>query len=177
MRVAVSFVLAAAVAHAQPDARLKPSRYDRSANDTLTSIPGIRVGHYTLTERPTGCTVVLADDGAIAGVAQRGAAPGTRETDILRAATNAVRVNGVVLSGGSAFGLDSANGATRWLDEQADRSKTTAGRVPILPAAVLIDLWVGGKPQIRPDAGCGYRAAGAATRQPVAQGSVGAGAG
>jgi len=146
-------------------------------NDTITSIRGIRVGHYTLTERPTGCTVVLADHGAVAGVAQRGAAPGTRETDVLRITNNAARVNGVVLSGGSAFGLDSANGATRWLDEQATGSRTAAARVPIVPAAVLIDLWVGGKPHIRPGADCGYRAAAGATHEPVRQGSIGAGAG
>ena len=148
-----------------------------AANDTITSIPGIRVGHYTLAERPTGCTVVLVDGGAVAGVAQRGAAPGTRETDLLRAANDRVRVNGVVLSGGSAFGLDAANGATRWLDDRGVGATTTAGRVPIVPAAVLIDLWVGGKPDVRPDADCGYRAASHASRAPVAQGSVGAGAG
>jgi L-aminopeptidase/D-esterase-like protein len=148
-----------------------------TVNDTITSIPGIRVGHYTLADRPTGCTVVLADNAAIAAVAQRGAAPGTRETDLLHAANNAVGINGIVLSGGSAFGLDAANGAARWLDERGAGSKTTAGPVPIVPSAVLIDLWVGGRPQIRPDAECGYRAAANATRRPVAQGSVGAGAG
>ena len=144
-----------------------------AVNDTITAVPGIRVGHYTLTERPTGCTVILADLGAIAGVAQRGAAPGTRETDLLQPANGGGRVNGIVLSGGSAFGLDSANGAVRWLEERgaADR------RVPIVPTAVLIDLWVGGKPSVRPGADCGYRAAASASRGAVVQGSVGAGAG
>jgi L-aminopeptidase/D-esterase-like protein len=171
---ALFLVLVTAAAAA--DARLKPSRSDQS-NDTITSIPGIRVGHYTLTERPTGCTVILVEHGAIAGVAQRGAAPGTRETDRLRAANRATTVHGIVLSGGSAFGLDSANGAARWLGERRVGSTTSAGRVPVVPSAVLIDLWVGGRPEIRPDAGCGYRAAATATRGPVAQGSVGAGAG
>ena len=148
-----------------------------SANDTITSIRGIRVGHYTLVERPTGCTVILADRGAVAGIAQRGAAPGTRETDLLHA-TNAVdRVDGIVLSGGSAFGLDAANGGARWLGERRAGLATNDGRVPIVPAAVLIDLWVGGKPHVRPTADCGYRAAATATARPVAEGSVGAGAG
>jgi L-aminopeptidase/D-esterase-like protein len=146
-------------------------------NDTITSISGIRVGHYTLAERPTGCTVVLVDHGAVAGIAQRGAAPGTRETDLLRTASDAAIVNGIVVSGGSAFGLDAAAGVVRWLDDHGAGSKTTAGRVPIVPSAVLIDLWVGGRPHIRPDAACGYQAAAGATRRPVAQGSVGAGAG
>jgi L-aminopeptidase/D-esterase-like protein len=146
-------------------------------NDTITSIRGIRVGHYTLSERPTGCTAILVDGGAVAGVAQRGAAPGTRETDLLQVANGGARVNGIVLSGGSAFGLDAANGAARWLEKRGAGARTAAGRVPIVPSAVLIDLWVGGKPHIRPDAGCGERASAAATRRPVAQGSVGAGAG
>ncbi|HJZ70253.1 MAG TPA: P1 family peptidase [Vicinamibacterales bacterium] len=177
MRLQLLLVLAATVAQTLPGARLKPSRNDNAANDTITSIPGIRVGHYTLTERPTGCTVVLVDGGAVAGVAQRGAAPGTRETDLLRLANDARRVDGIVLSGGSAFGLDAANGAVRFLDEHGSRSRTTAGHVPIVPSAVLIDLWVGGKPHVRPDAECGYRAAASATTRPVPQGSVGAGAG
>ena len=146
-------------------------------NDTITAVPGIRVGHYTLAERPTGCTVLLVDNGAVAGIAQRGAAPGTRETDLLQSTNGADRVNGVVLSGGSAFGLDAANGAARWLDERRAGVATRDARVPILPAAVLIDLWVGGKPHVRPSADCGYRAAANASRRPVVGGSVGAGAG
>src|SRR5262249_16736035 len=134
-------------------------------------------GHVTLAERPTGCTVVLVDGGAVAGVVQRGAAPGTRMTDVLRPANDGRRVDGIIVSGGSAFGLDAANGAVRWLDERGAGSKTTTGRVPIVPSAVLIDLGVGSKPHVRPDADCGYRAAASATRAPVAQGSVGAGAG
>src|SRR3982750_3488290 len=101
MRLGLLLVLATAVA----DARAA------TVNDTLTSIPGLRVGHYTVSERPTGCTVILVDDGAVAGIAQRGAAPGTRETDLLQVINAADRVNALVFSGGSAFGLDAANGA------------------------------------------------------------------
>jgi len=149
----------------------------QAATGTITSIPRIRVGHYTLAERPTGCTVILVDHGAVAGIAQRGAAPGTRETDLLQSTTAADRVNGIVLSGGSAFGLDAANGAARWLDERHAGVVAADARVPIVPAAVLIDLWVGGKPDVRPGADCGYRAARNASHRPVVEGSVGAGAG
>jgi L-aminopeptidase/D-esterase-like protein len=147
-------------------------------NTTLTAVPGIRVGHHTLSERPTGCTVILADGLVVAGVSQRGSAPGTRDTDLLQPANAANRVDAVVLSGGSAFGLDVATGVMRWLDEghgQWFLHPTEA--VPIVTAAVLIDLWVGGKPSIRPGADCGYRAARAASRARVAEGTVGAGAG
>jgi L-aminopeptidase/D-esterase-like protein len=147
-----------------------------AGNDTLTAIEGVRVGHHTLSERPTGCTVVLFDGHAnAAGVAQRGSAPGTRDTDQLQPTNAADRVDAIVLSGGSAFGLDAANGAMRWIDEH--RSAPGGMDVPIVVSAVLIDLWVGGKPGVRPDAGCGYRAAAAATDAPVTQGTVGAGAG
>jgi L-aminopeptidase/D-esterase-like protein len=146
------------------------------SNSTLTAIEGIKVGHHTLTARPTGCTVILAD-GAVGGIAQRGAAPGTRETDLLQPASMVDRVDAIVLSGGSAFGLDTANGAVRWLDEHNLGWDARVARVPIVPTAVLIDLWVGGKPEIRPDADCGYRAASIASSAPVDEGSVGAGGG
>lgn len=144
----------------------------------LTEIEGIRVGHYTLTERPTGCTVILVDgDGAVAGVAQRGGAPGTRETDLLDPLNLVERVNAVVLAGGSAFGLDAAQGVVRYLEERGVGFKTNAGVVPIVPAAILFDLGFGGDPKIRPTADCGYRAAQAATDGAVTEGNVGAGAG
>jgi L-aminopeptidase/D-esterase-like protein len=146
-------------------------------NNTLTAVAGVRVGHHTLRARPTGCTVILVDGGAVGGVAQRGAAPGTRETDLLQPSNEVDRVDAIVLSGGSAFGLASATGAMRWLDERGTGWDTRVATVPIVPAAVLIDLWVGGKPEVRPDADCGYRAAAATTTAPVAEGSVGAGAG
>ena len=148
-----------------------------AVNDTITSIRGIRVGHHTLAERPTGCTVILADKGAVAGIAQRGAAPGTRETDLLQSTNAAERVDAIVLSGGSAFGSAAAPGPARGPAARRTGAPTTGGRVPIVPAAVLIDLWVGGKPHVRPAADCGYRAAANATVRPVAEGSVGAGAG
>jgi L-aminopeptidase/D-esterase-like protein len=147
-------------------------------NHTLTAVDGIKLGHYTLTERPTGCTVVLADgDGATAGVSQRGGAPGTRETDLLSPLNMVEKINAVVLAGGSAFGLDAANGAVKWLDEHNLGFDVRIAKVPIVPAAILFDLPVGGNPRIRPTADCGYRAAQAASSEPVGEGNVGAGAG
>ena len=144
----------------------------------ITDVPGVRVGHHTLAERPTGCTVVLFDSaGAVGGVAQRGGAPGTRETDLLDPTNLVDRVNAVVLSGGSAFGLDAAHGVVRWLEERNVGYPTRAGVVPIVPAAIIYDLNVGGNPKVRPTADCGARAASAATNAAVAEGSVGAGAG
>ena len=143
----------------------------------LTDVAGIKVGHQTLTERPTGCTVILAERGAIGGVDVRGSAPGTRETDLLAPVNTVEYVHAIVLSGGSAFGLDAASGVMRYLEERGIGYETRAGKVPIVPAAVLFDLGIGGKPQIRPNADCGYRAAGAATDGNVMEGNVGAGAG
>ena len=144
----------------------------------LTAVPGIKVGHQTLAERPTGCTVVLVDgDGAVGGVSQRGGAPGTRETDLLDPSNLVERVNAVVLSGGSAFGLDAAQGVVRYLEERNIGYKTGAGVVPIVPAAILFDLGFGGDPKIRPTADCGYKAAASASSNAVQEGNVGAGAG
>jgi L-aminopeptidase/D-esterase-like protein len=144
----------------------------------ITDVPGIRVGHYTLAERPTGCTVVLADGvGAVGGVSQRGGAPGTRETDLLSTSNLVERVNAIVLAGGSAFGLDAAQGVVRYLEERNVGYKTGAGVVPIVPSAILFDLGFGGDPKIRPTADCGYKAAQAATDGAVPEGNVGAGAG
>jgi L-aminopeptidase/D-esterase-like protein len=144
----------------------------------LTAVPGIKVGHHTLAERPTGCTVILADgEGAVGGVSQRGGAPGTRETDLLDPLNMVEKVNAIVLSGGSAFGLDSAQGVVRFLEERRIGYKTAAGVVPIVPAAILFDLGFGDNPSIRPTADCGYKAASAATSDPVAEGNIGAGAG
>src|SRR4051794_31302626 len=92
----------------------RASTQDAAANHTLTAVPGIKVGHVTLTERPTGCTVILVDGDAVGGVSQRGGAPGTRETDLLNPLNMVDKVNAVVLAGGSAFGLDAANGTVRW---------------------------------------------------------------
>ncbi len=147
-------------------------------NKGLTEVDGLRVGHHALAERPTGCTVIIVDgDGAVGGVSQRGGAPGTRETDLLDPGNLVDMVNAVVLAGGSAFGLDAAQGVVRHLEERGVGYKTNAGVVPIVPAAILFDLGFGGDPTIRPTADCGYRAAAAATNGPVAEGNVGAGAG
>ncbi|MCA1584229.1 MAG: P1 family peptidase [Acidobacteria bacterium] len=145
----------------------------------LTAVPGIKVGHHTLTERPTGCTVILIDgEGAVGGISQRGGAPGTRETDLLDPLNMVDKVNAVTLSGGSAYGLDAAQGVVRWLEERKiGWNVGPAGVVPIVPAAILFDLRFGGDPTIRPTADCGYKAAGAASDAVVSEGNVGAGAG
>jgi L-aminopeptidase/D-esterase-like protein len=146
-------------------------------NTTLTAVPGIKVGHHTLAERPTGCTVILVDGDAVGGVSQRGGAPGTRETDLLNPLNMVDKVNAVVLAGGSAFGLDAATGTVRWLEEHNIGWPAGVSRVPIVPAAILFDLGVGGNPKIRPTADCGYKAAEAATTAAVQEGTIGAGAG
>lgn len=143
---------------------------------SLCDVAGLRVGHHTLAARPTGCTVVLCPDGATCGVDVRGAAPGTRETDLLKPDNLVEQVHAVLLSGGSAFGLDAAGGVMRWLDEHGHGFEVGTARVPIVPAAVLFDLLVGDA-RIRPDAAAGYAACVAASTAPPAQGSVGAGAG
>jgi L-aminopeptidase/D-esterase-like protein len=144
----------------------------------ITAVDGIKVGSITLTERPTGCTVILVDgEGAVGGVSQRGGAPGTRETDLLDPGNMVDKVNAVVLSGGSAFGLDAATGTVRWLEEHDMGWDVRIAKVPIVPSAILFDLPVGGNPKVRPTADCGYRAAAAATNAKVVEGSVGAGAG
>jgi L-aminopeptidase/D-esterase-like protein len=150
----------------------------RPVSKGLTDVPGLKVGHHTLAERPTGCSVILIDgEGAVGGISQRGAAPGTRETDLLDPVNMIERVNAIVLSGGSAFGLDAAQGVVRYLEERNIGFKTGAGVVPIVPAAVIFDLPFVANPKVRPTADCGYRAATAATAGPVAEGNVGAGAG
>jgi L-aminopeptidase/D-esterase-like protein len=142
----------------------------------ITDVAGIEVGHFTDTRRPTGCSVVIARDGAVGGVDVRGAAPGTRETDLLSPINLVDRVHAVMLSGGSAFGLATAHGAMQWLEEQRIGFDVDVARVPIVPAAVLFDLTVGDA-SVRPDAAAGYAACEAATRKAPAQGNVGAGAG
>jgi len=143
----------------------------------LTAIDGIKVGHFTLSTKSTGCTVILTEAGATGGVSVRGAAPGTRETDLLDPSNVVEQVHAIVLSGGSAFGLDSASGVMRYLEERKVGFPFGGAYVPIVPAAVIFDLPIEGKFLIRPDATCGYEAAKAATSGPVAEGSVGAGAG
>lgn len=150
-----------------------------AAHKGLTAVQGLKVGHHTLTERPTGCTVILVEgEGAVGGISQRGGAPGTRETDLLHPLNMVNKVNAVVLSGGSAYGLDAAQGVVRYLEERGTGWKVgPAGVVPIVPAAILFDLGFGGMPKVRPTAECGYTAAGVASDGAVAEGNVGAGAG
>jgi L-aminopeptidase/D-esterase-like protein len=143
---------------------------------SITDVAGIEAGHFTDTRRPTGCTVVLAREGAVAGVDVRGAAPGTRETDLLSPANLVDKVHGIVLAGGSAWGLDAATGVVRWLEEQGAGLDVRAARLPIVPGAVLFDLMVGDA-KIRPDAHAGYEACRAASKRAPAEGNVGAGAG
>ena len=142
----------------------------------ITDVAGIEVGHFTDTRRPTGCSVVLARAGAVAGVDVRGAAPGTRETDLLSPTNLVERVHGVLLAGGSAWGLDAATGVVRWLEERGVGMQAGPALLPIVPAAVLFDLLVGDW-HIRPDAAAGYAACAAASSQPPAEGNVGAGTG
>lgn len=142
----------------------------------ITQVTGIEVGHFTDTRRPTGCTVIIARDGAVGGVDVRGAAPGTRETDLLEPGNLIEKVHAITLSGGSAWGLDAASGVMQWLEEHGIGLPVGYGLVPIVPAAVLFDLPVGDS-RIRPDARAGYAACEAASTKPPLQGNVGAGAG
>ena len=143
---------------------------------SITRVAGIEVGHFTDTRRPTGCTVVMAREGAVAGVDVRGAAPGTRETDLLHPSNLVDKVHAIMLAGGSAWGLEAVTGAVRWLEERGVGLDVAVGRLPIVPAAVLFDLLVGDM-RIRPDAAAGYAACAAASRADPAEGNVGAGAG
>src|SRR4051794_38128612 len=153
-----------------------PSFHPLPPQGAITDVRGIEVGHHTETRRPTGCTVVLAREGAVAGVDVRGAAPGTRETDLLDPSNLIEQVHGILLAGGSAWGLDAASGVMRWLEEQGVGMPVTTVRLPLVPGAVLFDLQVG-DPTIRPDAAAGYAACVAASSKRPAQGNVGAGTG
>jgi len=141
----------------------------------LCDVAGLRLGHWTDSRRPTGCSVVLCPQGVTAGVDVRGAAPGSRETDLLRPENTVQQVHALLLSGGSAFGLDAAGGVMRWLRERGHGLVVGTARVPIVPAAVIFDLWLG-DPTLTPDADAGYAACEAAGLS-AARGSVGAGAG
>jgi L-aminopeptidase/D-esterase-like protein len=143
---------------------------------SITDVQGVEVGHFTDLRRPTGCSVIVTRDGSVAGVDVRGAAPGTRETDLLHPSNLVDRVHAILLSGGSAWGLGAASGVMQWLEENNIGLPVGFGLVPIVPAAVLFDLPVG-DPSIRPDARAGYEACATACRRPPAEGSVGAGAG
>ena len=145
-------------------------------NQTITAIEGITVGHATDATARTGCTVILCPAGATAGVDVRGAAPGTRETEALRPGRLVQKAHAVLLTGGSAFGLDAAGGVAQYLEEQNVGFPAGPVRVPIVPAAVIFDLGVGDA-KVRPDRKMGYQACLNATDAPVAMGAIGAGIG
>ena len=145
-------------------------------NATLTAVAGLEVGHYTDQDNATGCTAVLCRQGAVGGVDVRGGSPGTRETDLLRPMHRVDRVHGIVLSGGSAFGLDAASGAMRYLEEQGIGVRVGPAIVPIVASAILFDLGLI-TDKVRPGAADGYAAAVAARPDPVSEGSIGAGTG
>jgi L-aminopeptidase/D-esterase-like protein len=144
--------------------------------NAITDIPGLSVGHAQNEEAMTGCTVLLCENGAIGGVDQRGGAPGTRETDAMHPMHLVNEVHAVVLAGGSAFGLDAASGAVRYLEERGVGFNVRVARVPIVPAAILFDLGIGSS-DVRPDAEMGYQACLNASTDPPAEGNVGAGTG
>jgi L-aminopeptidase/D-esterase-like protein len=148
----------------------------KSLQNSITDVPGIRVGHAQNMDALTGCTVVLAEKGAVGGVDQRGGAPGTRETDLLRPLHMVQKVHAILLAGGSAFGLEAASGVMRYLEERKVGVNTGVVKVPIVPAAILYDLGIG-RADVRPDAAMGYQACLNASEEKPAEGNAGAGAG
>lgn len=144
--------------------------------NAITDIPGIKVGHAQDTDALTGCTVVLCEGGAIGGIDQRGGAPGTRQIDSLSPMRLVHEVHAVLLSGGSAFGLDAASGVVKYLEEKGVGLDVLIARVPIVPTAILFDLSIG-RSDVRPDAQMGYAACLNAASDPPEQGNVGAGCG
>ena len=145
-------------------------------NDTITAIDGLKVGHATNERARTGCTVILCESGAIAGVDVRGSAPGTRETDAIRPGGLVEEVHAVLLTGGSAFGLEAAGGVMQFLEERGIGFPAGPVHVPIVPSAVIFDLGVG-DPKVRPDREMGYHACVNAASDQVPMGQVGAGTG
>jgi L-aminopeptidase/D-esterase-like protein len=154
----------------------RPAAASSPAPKGLTAITGLKVGHHTLTERPTGCTVVLAEAGAVAGVDVRGGAPGSVETALLDPFASVERIHGLVLSGGRTFGLESRTGVMDYLEERKIGLQFGGSTIPLVSGAILFDLRIGDA-KIRPGRDCGYTAAKAASDAPVTEGNVGAGAG
>lgn len=144
--------------------------------NAITDVAGIRVGHAQDLEALTGCTAILCEDGAVGGVDVRGGAPGTRETDLLRPMHQVERVHGIMLAGGSAFGLSAASGAISYLEDRDVGFDARVARVPIVPSAILFDLDLGDA-RVRPDAAMGYQACLNASDARPAEGNVGAGTG
>lgn len=150
---------------------------DATDNLTLTAVPGFMVGHHTHPQGVTGSTVIIGpESGMCASGLVLGGGPASREFALLDPARMMERIDALLLTGGSAFGLAAADGVMTWLAENGRGYETMAGRVPIVPAAAIFDLMVASDGQ-RPDASFGYKAAAAASSGPVAEGRVGAGAG
>jgi len=145
-------------------------------NATLTAVPGVKVGHAQNDAALTGCTVILCEGGATGGVDQRGGAPGTRETDLLRPVHLVEKVHAILLTGGSAYGLDAAGGVMKYLEERGVGFNVGATVVPIVPAAVIFDLTLG-RADVRPTAAMGYAACLSASTDPLVEGNVGVGSG
>lgn len=146
-------------------------------NQTITAIEGLLAGHCTDDEAVTGCTAILCPEGFTPGVYVPGFAPGSRETELLRPESRVEEVHGILLTGGSAFGLAAADGVVRWLRERGYGLPTAYAIVPIVAGAVIYDLDMNRQPGILPDAAMGYAACQAASAEPLAQGSLGAGTG
>lgn len=161
-----------------PHSALSQATDNPQAPGSITDVPGIQVGHYTLKDRPTGCTVLLfGPEGAATGVDYDGSAPGTYQVALLQPVSFVQEIWGIVLSGGSSFGLATAPGVVKYLEEQKVGLKFGIGLVPLVSGAIIYDLGVGGAATIRPDLETGYNAAKAASSNPVQEGNVGAGAG
>jgi L-aminopeptidase/D-esterase-like protein len=176
----VALLAAAAVAGAQPPA--PPGRVTvvgPGPTNSITDVPGLKVGHFTRSDSGyrSGTTVIRTEQGATAGYSQMGGAPGTKETDLLKPGGQVRAVQAIVLSGGSAFGLDAATGVMQWMEERNFGVRVGGGVVPIVPAAILMDLGRGGEFKKRPDATFGYKAADAASTAPVKSGRIGMGMG
>lgn len=142
----------------------------------ITDVQGLKVGHSQSVEGITGCTVVMCTDGATGGVDVRGGAPGTRETDLFRAENMIDKVHAIVLSGGSAFGLNASSGVMKYLEEQGVGFDVGVATVPIVASAVIFDLAIGDS-KIRPDLDMGYQAAKSASQTEIRQGNIGCGMG
>jgi len=145
-------------------------------NNAITDVPGFQVGHAQDFKGATGCTVVLCPAGTVGGLDVRGSAAGTRQTDSLHPFHFVDEVHAVLLSGGSAFGLDASGGVMRFLEERGIGYQTTAGKVPIVPTAIIYDLGIG-EGKVRPNQEMGYQACLNSHSGRVEEGSVGAGAG
>src|SRR4051794_39772955 len=142
----------------------------------ITDVPGIRIGHASDYDAITGCTVILCESGAVAGVDIRGSATGTQEIDLLNPLHVTTQIHALCLSGGSAFGLEAASGVRRWLERKGVGYDTRAAKVPLVPGAILYDLGIG-RADVRPGREMGEAAAQSATSDSVLEGCVGAGTG